>query len=108
MAAKKSGDTAQPYLILVEGTRSYYVALDGDAICLPPAATIIDAFDILFTTFFVMNAEYPKSLTFFYNYMESRVYGTFTQKSYPSVVSFCSSLDNFVDEESEASTDCSD
>ena len=81
----------------MRGSEAFVVTVDSESISLPLNATIIDAFDILFKVFFVMNVEFPKSLKFFYDFLETQVYETSTNVPYPSVVTFSNALRDYVE-----------
>jgi len=103
-AADNRGVSVQPYLIYIKESKQFLVAEDRETLCLSPSATIIDAFDILFKVHYVMNVDYPKSLVFFYDFMDTQVYETAAKVPYPSVVSFVNAIENFEESSSGSSS----
>ena len=105
---KKTGVAKQPHIIFVEGPNTFFVGLDSHLVEMPAQAKISDAFDILFKSFYVFNAQYPKGLCFFYDFMDHEIYGVSKEKPYNTVTSFMTNLKMFREKAELASVSDSD
>lgn len=96
---KKAKSQVQPYLIWVKGQleRSTKFFLQGDSFLIDLSERIdpMVAFDRLYKLHFVLNVEYAKSLSFFYNFIDCFVYQMENVVAKPSVKSLNISLLHF-------------
>ena len=100
----QSKTTIQPYLVWCKGqcVDAFFLQSDGILIDLPRKVNPMAAFDLLYKMHFILNVEYAKSLSFFYNFMDCYVYQMADAVAQNSVKSLHISLMQYRIEDYEA------